>query len=81
MAAQVQLVDHPGLQQRDGVGGDRIAEARMELFGHRRAADHAAPFQHGDLQAGPGQVGRAHQAVVAAADQQRIAGGMDRHFS
>ena len=40
----------------------------MEFFRHGGAADYAAPLQHRDLEARLGEVGSAHQAVVAAAD-------------
>jgi hypothetical protein len=44
----------------------------MEFFGNRGAADDAALFQYRDLQAGSSQVEGAHQAVVAAAYDNRI---------
>ena len=45
----------------------------MEFLGDRRPADHGAPLEHGDLQARRRQIGRAHQPVVPAADDQCIA--------
>src|SRR5690606_38256828 len=69
---QAQVADHPRVQQADGVAGQRVAEARVELLGHGGAADHPAPLQHPDLQPGRGQVGGADQAVVAAADDQDV---------
>ena len=45
----------------------------MELFGDGCAADHAAPLQHRDLEPAGGQVGRADEAVVPAADDERVA--------
>jgi hypothetical protein len=44
----------------------------MELLGHRRAADHRAAFEHAYPQPGAGEVERADQPVVAAADDQRV---------
>ncbi len=76
VAGQIQIGNDPRLQQRDRIGGDRIAEAGMELFGDRRPAQHPAPFQHGHLQSGPRQVGGAGQAIVAPANQQDIPNGL-----
>ena len=70
---EIEIGDHLRLQQRHRVRRDRIAEPRMELLGHRRAADHVAPFEHGDLQPRLGEISRADEAVVAAADQDRVA--------
>ena len=47
-------------------GGD--AESRRELPRDRRAADPVRGLEHQHLAAGPGEVGGAHQAVVAGAD-------------
>ena len=41
------------VEQPHRVGGDRVAEARMELLGHRRAADDVRSLQHHDLAARP----------------------------
>ena len=57
--------DHLGLEQADRVAGDRIAEAGMELLGHRRAADDVAPLEHAHLEPGAGEVEGADEAVVA----------------
>ena len=43
-----------------------------DLLGHRRPAEQLALLEDDGAQAGPGQVGRADQAVVAAADDQRV---------
>src|ERR1035441_6115184 len=48
----------------------------MKFLGHGSAAHHRAPFQDRDLEAGGGQICRAHQAVVAAADDQCVALGI-----
>ena len=48
------------------------AEAGHDLLGHRGAAEHVARLQDEGLQAGAGEVRRAHQPVVAAADDDRV---------
>ena len=78
---QAQVADHLGIEQADRVAGSRVAEAGKELLGHRRAANDAAPFQHPHLQAGAGEIRRAHQAVVAATDDQCVAGFVGLHRS
>ncbi len=45
----------------------------MEFFGDGGAAHHCTPLEHGDLEPGGGQIGRTHQAVVTAADNDHIA--------
>ena len=42
------------------------------LLGHRRAADALAPLEHQHPLARAREIGRAHQAVVAAADDDRV---------
>ena len=44
-----------------------------ELFGHGVAADHVAPFEHGDGQPGLGEVRGAHERVVPAAHHDDVA--------
>ena len=65
---QLQVRDHLGIEQRDCVSRDRIAEAGMELLGHRGPANHPALFQHADLEPGLGKIGRADEAVVPPAN-------------
>ena len=69
---QGQLVDHSGghLMQQVGAGGD--AEARRELARHRRSAHAVGRFQHQHPVTGAGQVAGADQAVVTAADDDRV---------
>ena len=71
-ARQVELADDVGPEQADDVGADREGEARVELLAHRRAAQDVAPLEHEHLAPGPGQVGGAGEAVVAAADDDRV---------
>ncbi len=72
MLGEPQVGDDLRIEQRDRVGGDRIAEARMKLLGDRCAADDAAPFQHDDLEPGHRQIGGADEAVVPASDDDRV---------
>ena len=69
---QVQLADDLGPEQADDVREDREAEAREDLLGHRGAAEDVALLEDERLEAGPREVRRADQAVVAAADDDRV---------
>ena len=71
---QVELADDLGPQQRDDVRADRELEAREDLFGDRRAADHVPPLEHQHLAPGPRQVGGVDEPVVAAADDDDVVG-------
>ena len=72
MGVQIEVADDLRVEERDGVGGDRIAEAGMEFLGDRRAADLPAPLEHRDLEAGRGEIGRGDKAVMAAADDDDV---------
>ena len=72
VVGELQIGDDLRVQQRDRVGGDRVAEARMKFLGDGRAADDAAPLQHRHLQAGHRQIGGADEAVVPAADDDGV---------
>ena len=69
---QVELADDLGPQQRHDVREDREPEAREDLLGHRRAAEHVAPLEDDGLQPRAREIGGADQAVVAAADHDRV---------
>ena len=69
---QVEVADDLGPQQAHDVGEHRELEAREDLLGHRGAADQRAPLEHQRLAARARQVGRGDQAVVAAADDDRV---------
>ena len=68
LRVQAHVGDHARRQQADRVAGRRVAEARVELLGHRGAADDGAPLVDRHVVSGPGQVERTDQAVVSAAD-------------
>ena len=67
-----EIADDCRVQKRDGVGGDGIAEAGMKLLGHRRAADLRPALEHGDFEAGHGEIGGGDEAVMAAADDDDV---------
>ena len=71
---QLEVADDLGPEQRDDVAEDREAEAREELLGHRGAAQDVALLEDEGLHAGAGEIGGADQAVVAAADDDRVVG-------
>jgi hypothetical protein len=50
-----------------------LPAGKSELFGHGVAAEHVAPFEHGDGQTGLGEVRGAHERVVPAANHNDVA--------
>ena len=76
---QVQIADHLRVEQAHRVGSDRVAEARMEFLGHRRAAHHAAALEHLHLEAAPGEIAGTGKAVVACADDHGVVAGCRGH--
>ena len=75
VAGQPEIVDHLRAHHAGDVGGGRGAETRGDLLGDAGAADHVAPFEDAGAQAGARQQTGGHQAVVAAADDQRVPAG------
>ena len=69
---QVEVADDLRAEERDDVGADRVLEARIDLLGDRRAAEHVAPLEHEHLAPRAREIRRVHQAVVAAADDDDI---------
>ena len=69
---ELQIGDDLRIEQADGVGRDRIAEAGMEFLGHGGAADHLAALDHFHAQAGHREIGRAGEAVMARADDDNV---------
>ena len=78
MPGEVELADDLGPQQADDVRGHREAVARHDLLGDGSAAQHVSSLQHEHAPAGPGEVGGADQAVVAAADHDGVVRGSHR---
>jgi hypothetical protein len=72
MLGQLEIRNHLGIEQADGVGRHRVAEARVKFLGHRGAAHHLAPLDHGHAQAGASEIGRAGKAVMARADDDDV---------
>ena len=60
------------MEQADGVARRGIAEAGQELVGDGCAADLFRRFEHGDLQALPGEIVSAGEAVVARTDDDGV---------
>ena len=72
LLGELQVGDHLRIEQADGIGRDRVAEAGTKLLRHGGAADHLAPFDHGHAQAFPGQIGRAGQAIMSGPDDDDV---------
>ena len=70
---QVEIADDLRVEQGYRVSRDRIAKARIKLLGHRCAADHVPALEHRDRKPRRREVVRAHEPVVAAADDHGIA--------
>ena len=64
--------DDPRVQDAHDVGEDRGAEAGRELLGHGGPAEDVAALQDQHLEPGLGEVAAADEAVVAAADDDRV---------
>ena len=72
MAPQLQVRDDLFGHEADDVGRRRDAVARPRLLGGRRAARDRALLENDDVQSPAGEVGRASEAVVAAADHDDV---------
>ena len=74
MALEPQLADDERVQQADyiGAGADYVALVREGALERAGAAEAVTALEHEDLLAGPGEVGGRRQAVVAAADDDRV---------
>jgi len=66
------LADHLRVEQADGVGRDRIAEAVVKFLGDRGAADDLAPLDdlHGEALAR--EIGRAGEAIMSRPDDDDV---------
>ena len=72
MPHQLEIADHDRIEQAHGVGCDRVAKARMELLGDRRAADDCILLQHDDAQTRARQIRGAGQPVVASTNDGNV---------
>ena len=68
VAGQLEIADHLRAQQRDHIAAHRVGEAGEHLLADRGAAEHVAALEHQRLAPGAGEIRRAGQPVVAAAD-------------
>ena len=67
MALKLEVAHDLGIEQRDSISRNRVAEAGMELLRRGGAADDGAALERRDLQAGAGEIGCGRQSVVASA--------------
>jgi hypothetical protein len=65
-------MDDLGIEQADGVAGRAVPEARQELVGDGGAPDIGRGLEDRDLEALPGQIICARQAVMAGANNDRV---------
>ncbi len=72
VVGQAQVADDLRAEQAVDVGGRGDLEAGEGFLGDAGAADDVAAFQHEHFPLGPGQIAGGHQAVVAAADDDRV---------
>ena len=72
VALQVEVADDRRPQPPDRVGQRRHAGARRQLGGRRGPADGRSSLQDDRSQPGLAEVGRRHQAVVSAPDDDRV---------
>ena len=71
-ALELEVFDDLRAQHRDHVGGAADALAGPYLLGHARAAEQVAPLQHAHAQARAREIRGRCEAVVAAADDDRV---------
>lgn len=72
MSRQFQFPEDGGAEEAVEVAAAGEPEAGNQLLGHGCSADDVAAFEDGDGEAGACQVGGGDQAVMAAADDQRV---------
>ncbi len=72
VALEFQVVDDPLLEIPADVRARRHPVTREDLLGVGRAPNLLPPLENRDLEAGPGEVERGDQSVVAAADDDGV---------
>jgi len=72
VAGQLELADDLRAQERDDVGGDAEPEPRHDLLGDGSASEDVPALEHDDAEPGACQICAADEAVVAAADDDRV---------
>src|SRR5665213_935060 len=69
---QLQVTDHRRIEQRDRIARRRIAKARVELLGDGGATHDGAALDDAHRLPRSSEVGRAHEPVMAATDDDGI---------
>ena len=75
---QLEVVDDVRSKKAEGVRERREPEARPELLGDRRATDDVAPLEDQRPETALGEIGPVDEAVVTAADDDRVIGSVLR---
>ena len=75
---QLEVVDDVRSKKAEGVRERCEPEARPELLGDRRATDDVAPLEDQRPETAPGEIGPVDEAVVTAADDDRVIGSVLR---
>src|SRR3990167_980906 len=71
---EIKIGDHLRIEEADRIARRRILVAGVKFFRDRGAADNVATFNHAHRQSCGGEIGRAHKAVMAGADDENIRG-------
>jgi hypothetical protein len=74
VARKIEVANDFRAQKRDNVGADGEFESGDDFFGDGGAAEDVAAFEDEDFFAGASEIGRVGQAIVAAADDDRVVG-------
>jgi hypothetical protein len=69
---EIQFANNFRAEQRDDVGAFREKKAGDDFFSDRRSAQYVSPFKHQDSLACFGEISGVDQAIVAAADHDRV---------
>ena len=80
MPAQREILDDRGVQQLGGGKPDRRPEARRELGGADRTADHGATLEHHDRLPRSREIGRSNQPVVATTHDRNVMAALHRQL-
>src|SRR5262245_2690777 len=76
MPRQIQFPNDFRPKLRDNIGSYRKLESRKDFFGYRRAAEHVPALAYQNTLSRASQVGRIHQSVVPATNNDDIVGGI-----
>ena len=72
VAGKIEIADNFRAQERNNVRKNRKLKARKDFFGDGCASQNVTAFQNQDFLTGSREIGRVHQAVVAATDDDCI---------